>query len=114
MITVLCIDDNATALSIRKRVLEVSGYSVLTAGDAATAMQLFTSMEVGLVLTDHFVQGTTGMELAAEMKRLKPDVPIMILSALCLPEGVIHADLFLSKTETPATVLQKISELVNR
>ncbi len=115
MHTVLCVDDNVTALYVRKRVLESAGYSVLVAEDAKTAMQLFTSTDIGIVLTDYFLQGTTGMELAAEMKRLKPNIPIVILSgAVELPEGVVHADLFLSKTETPLAVLQKVSELLNR
>ncbi len=116
MLTVLCIDDNATALHVRKLVLESAGYSVLTADDAKTAMQLFTSTDVDIVVTDYFLQGTTGLELAAEMKRLKPKIPIVILSgAVEIPEGVLlHADLFLSKTEKPITVLQKISELLGR
>jgi CheY-like chemotaxis protein len=115
MFTLLCTDDNVTALYVRKLVLESAGYSVLTADDAKTAMQIFTDTDVDLVLSDHFLQETTGVELAAEMKRLKPNVPVVILSgAVDPPEGVLHADLFLSKTETPLTVLQKIAELLNR
>lgn len=97
-------------------VLESAGYSILAAEDAKTAMQIFTSMDVDIVLTDYFLHGTTGVELAAEMKRLKPKIPIVILSgAVEIPEGVLlHADLFLSKTENPITVLQKISELLSR
>jgi CheY-like chemotaxis protein len=115
MLTVLCIDDDATALYVRKLVLESAGYFVLTAGDAETAMQLFTSSDVDIVLTDHFLEKTTGMELAGQMKKRKPNVPIVILSgAVELPEGVLHADLFLSKTEAPLTVLQRIAELLNR
>jgi CheY-like chemotaxis protein len=115
MYTVLCIDDDLTALYIRRLVLESAGYFVLYAGDTKTAMEIFTDTDVDLVLSDHFLQETTGMELAAEMKRLKPNVPIVILSgAVDPPEGVLHADLFLSKTETPQTVLQTIAELLNR
>ncbi len=115
MVTVLCVDDNATALRVRKLVLESEGYSVLAAGDAKTAMQLFNSAEVSLVLADYFLQETTGAKLAAEMKRLKPNIPIVILSgAIERPEGVLHADLFLSKAETPETMLQKVAELLNR
>jgi CheY-like chemotaxis protein len=115
MFTVLCIDDNVTALYVRKLVLESAGYSVLAADGAKAAMQIFTDTDVDLVLSDHFLQETTGMELAAEMKRLKPNVPVVILSgAVDRPEGVLHADLFLSKTETPQTVLQTVAELLNR
>jgi CheY-like chemotaxis protein len=114
MSTVLCVDDNAVALYARRLVLESAGYSVLAAGDAKTAMQLFTSTDVGIVLADYFLQETTGMALAAEMKKLKPNVPIVILSgAVELPEDLLHADLFLCKTETPLAMLQKVSELLS-
>lgn len=114
--TVLCVDDNVTALRVRKLVLESAGYSVLATEDAENAIQLFTSTDVGIVLTDYFLQGTTGTELAAEMKRLKPGIPIVILSgAVTPPDGDLYADLFLSKTEAPPQVLlQKVSELLNR
>ena len=113
--TLLCVDDNQTALHVRKMVLETAGYSVLVASDPVTAMELFSKSEVDLVISDHFLQGSTGTELAAEMKRLKPDVPIAIISgALEPPDGMEHADLFICKTDSPPEVLRKISELLNR
>jgi hypothetical protein len=48
------------------------------------------------------------------MKRLKPDVPIAILSALVdAPEGIGFADLFICKADSPPTVLSKIAELLS-
>ena len=81
--TILCIDDNETALNIRKVILEVAGYSVVTASDVELAIQLFTASAVDIVISDHLLEGTTGTELAAEMKRLKPRIPIIIMSGWC-------------------------------
>jgi hypothetical protein len=58
--TILCIDDNETALKVRKMALEVAGYSVLTASDVDLAMQLFTTSDVDIVMSDHLLQGKTG------------------------------------------------------
>jgi len=100
--TILCVDDNETALKFRKLVLELAGYSVLTASDSAAAMQLFNSSTVDMVLSDHLLQGTTGTGLAAEMKRSKPTIPIVIVSGLVeQPEGMEQADLFIWKGEAP-------------
>ncbi len=111
--TLLCVDDNETALHVRKLVLESAGYRVLVASDSATAMEVFSSSAVDIVVSDHFLQDCTGIELAAVMKKLKPFVPIIIISGLVdAPEGIEHADLFISKADSPPEILQKISELL--
>ena len=113
--TILCIDDNETALNIRKVILEVAGYSVVTASDVELAIQLFTASAVDIVISDHLLEGTTGTELAAEMKRVKPTIPIVIMSGLVEePEGIEHADLFIWKGEAPPIWLKKISDLLQQ
>jgi CheY-like chemotaxis protein len=65
------------------------------------------------VLSDHFLQGQTGAEITAEMKQLKPEVPVVILSgAVEEPDGIQHADLFLAKTGTPAELLEALARLL--
>ena len=113
--TLLCVDDNETALNVRKMVLEMAEYSVLTASDSAAAMQLFNSSTVDMVLSDHLLQGTTGTGLAAEMKRSKPTIPIVIVSGLVeQPEGMEHADLFIGKGEAPPIWLKKLADVLQR
>jgi CheY-like chemotaxis protein/two-component sensor histidine kinase len=113
--TLLVVDDNQTALHVRQMVLESAGYTVLVARDSATAIALFSSSAVDMVVSDHFLQDCTGIELAAAMKKLKPEVPIVIISGLVdAPDGIEHADLFISKADSPPQILQKISELLKR
>lgn len=112
--TLLCVDDNQAALHVRKLVLENAGYTVLVASDSVAAMALFSSSVVDMVINDHFLQNSTGTELAAAMKKLKPDIPIVIISGVVdAPEGMEHADLFICKTDSPPEVLRKIAELLN-
>ena len=113
--TILCIDDNEIALKVRRMVLEVAGYSVLTASDVELAMQSFISAAVDMVMSDHLLQGKTGTDLAAEMKRLKPTIPIVIVSGMVEePEGMEHADLFIGKGEPPPIWLKKISDVLQK
>ena len=112
--TLLCVDDNHTALHLRQLVLESAGYAVLVANNSAVAMALFSSSSVDMVVSDHFLQDCTGIELATAMKKLKPDVPIVIISGLVeAPEGMEHADLFICKGDSPPEVLRKISGLLS-
>jgi CheY-like chemotaxis protein len=113
--TILCIDDEAIALIARKMVLEKEGYRVLTARDAGSALDFFSHHEVDLVVTDHLLRGLTGTEIAAEMKRLKPSVPIVVLSGVAeIPKDIGYADLFISKGEEVEIVLAKVAALLDR
>jgi hypothetical protein len=74
--TVLCIDDQALPLLIRKILLVHAGYAVLTAEDGLAGLQLFGSEEVHAVVLHHS-RGEIGCSVvAARMKHLKPETPI--------------------------------------
>ena len=101
----LCIDDADTALRVKKLLLDNAGYEVVTAQSAEDGLELFKQHQVELVIADHFLSAKTGTEIAREMKQLKPEVPILIVSAGAdEPEGIEFADGFLAKCE-PAEVL---------
>jgi PAS domain S-box-containing protein len=111
--TILCIDDEALGLYFRKLILEQQGYQVLTAHSAAEGLDHFKRNQVDLVVTDHLLGRGTGTAMAAEMRRLQPRVPIIILSGTTdLPQGLENADIFLSKTEGPEKLLREIEKLL--
>jgi DNA-binding NtrC family response regulator len=112
---ILLIDDQATPLSCRTLLLQSEGYSVLTASSAEEGLKVFRENHVDLVMSDHLLGSATGTEVAAEMKQIKPDVPVIIYSGVIeIPEGAECADLFLSKTEPVAIMLQQISDVLKR
>jgi two-component system, OmpR family, response regulator CpxR len=112
--TILCIDDEQTALWLRALILEFAGYRVLSATTAEEGLALFRSESVALVITDNLLAGTTGTAAACEMKSLKPEVPILILSgAPERPKEADIADLFLTKGQCePEQLLQHVAKLV--
>jgi response regulator RpfG family c-di-GMP phosphodiesterase len=110
---VLCIDDGEIALRIRQMLLNSAVYLVLAAKSGEIGLELFKKYPIGLVVSDHFLSGKTGTEIAKEMEELKPDVPILILSgAIDRPEGLEFADEFLMKCEPPEVLLHTIALLL--
>jgi PAS domain S-box-containing protein len=112
---ILAVDDESSGLYFRKLILEHAGHTVLSSTGVDEALTLFRSNPVDIVVTDHLLGRQTGHDMAAEMKRTKPDVPIILLSGTSsVPEPLIHADSFLSKTEGPEQLLEIVEELLSR
>ena len=79
--TLLLVDDDSSVLLMQKMLLESAGFRVLTAASGTDALKLFESETVDLVVMDYFMPELNGIETARVMKQLKPDVPILFLSA---------------------------------
>ena len=110
---ILCVDDETTGLTARRLLLSIAGYTVLTATSCNNALKLFGCNHVDLVITDHLLPDSTGAELASEMKRLKPEVPIVLLTGLVdLPPGYGDVDLLLTKGMTPPEFLADVAKLL--
>jgi CheY-like chemotaxis protein len=114
MTLILCIDDETTALVVRKRVLESAGYQVTTARSGEEGIRLFLSEVFDLVIVDYWMPNMKGIAVAREMKRIKPAVPIVIFSALSpLPgETIGVADRWILKDEGPEYLLSAIKSLL--
>lgn len=109
--TILCIDDEALGLQIRKTVLERAGYQVLTAIDGATGLGLFRKQMIDGVVLDYYMPEMDGGAVAETMRRERPEIPIMLLSAyINLPAEVVAlADVTLLKGQGPGELLEKLS-----
>ena len=111
---ILCVDDETAGLSVRQAVLESQGYRVLTANNGRDALKIFSSEAIDLVILDYSMPEMDGQAVAEEMKRLKADVPIVMLSAYVnLPrETVALVDRCLTKGEPTPVLLGTISNLL--
>jgi PAS domain S-box-containing protein len=113
MARILCVDDEPAALRLRAQILEHAGHTIVSATTGDEALKLFQSQQFDLVVSDHVLGRGTGTQLASEFRRLKPDVPILILSGTTeIPHDIGHADAFLSKLEGPRVFLEKVSDLL--
>jgi CheY-like chemotaxis protein len=113
--TILCIDDHWNGLIGRKMLLEKYGYEVLEATGGDEGLKLFLTHSVDAVVLDYQMPGMNGDVLAAKMKRLKSNVPIMLLSAYGpLPKSKLKAvDTFLSKSQPPKVLVSRLQGLLN-
>ena len=112
---ILCIDDNEPGLELRKIVLETAGYSVLLATNGPQGLELFGDHPVAGVVLDYVMPGMNGGQVAAEMRRLKPDVPIILLSGMVSempPDALDVVDLFIAKGEPAVSLTGELKKLV--
>src|SRR5690242_5327594 len=96
------------------RILEQNDYSVLGASSASSALQLVKSKPVDLVITDYNLPGG-GNELGPALKRLMPQLPVVVLSGD--PEAAQaadYADLLLPKPQEPEKLMGEIRRLLQK
>jgi two-component system chemotaxis response regulator CheY len=85
---ILLVDDDQDIRSLTRTFLEHEGYEVFSSGDAERAAQIFRSVpDIDLLVTDLYMPGQSGMELAQELKALKSELPVLMISGGLLDNG---------------------------
>jgi CheY-like chemotaxis protein len=111
---ILCIDDDGAGLEARKELLEISGYEVLSAQSGEQGLRLFVSHPVDAVVLDYKMPRMNGDRVASQMRRVKPDVPILMLSGYSelRRNELTCVDAFLIKGESWSTVVSTLDRLL--
>ncbi|WP_207485202.1 ATP-binding protein [Arenibaculum pallidiluteum] len=77
--TILLVDDDPEARAACGAMLQELGHNVIAARNGIEALARIESGEgVDLVLTDHAMPGMTGIELAARIRSLRPDLGVLV------------------------------------
>lgn len=76
----LCVDDDSSFRQFYKTFLGNHGFDVTVAANGSQALKLFVTHKVDAVLTDCEMPGMSGAELSARLKRLRPELPIVLVS----------------------------------
>ena len=115
-LTLLCIDDEPTVLAVRKMLLEALGYRVLTAESGPQGLQLLQHENVHTVIVDYKMPEMTGSEVAAHIRKVKPAMPIIVLSAYVglSDELLKDVDAYVTKGESPDVLLRTIERVQPR
>jgi two-component system OmpR family response regulator len=79
-VRVLLLDDEPTNLHLRTAILRQHGYECVPAASIEEATELFNNIDIA-VLDYHLGSGQFGTEVATLLRRRRPHVPIIILSA---------------------------------
>jgi two-component system cell cycle sensor histidine kinase/response regulator CckA len=115
---VLVVEDEAQVREVAARFLRRAGYEVLTASDAGTALELLASARsLDLVLTDSAMPGMRGEDLAIEISRVQPGLPVILMSGYADPaqpstSGAVAA--FVQKPFTMPALLAEVRRVIGR
>jgi len=102
---ILLVDDEEDLVFGTERMLKQLGYKVISRTDPLVALQLFSSepAQFDLIITDQAMPHMNGTELARELTRIRPDIPVI----LCTGYDTISS----SDTDDMGEIAEFISEL---
>jgi two-component system, OmpR family, response regulator len=78
---ILHVDDHQDTRLMMAALLQERGYGVLTAGNAAEALQLAADITFDLYILDVRLPDGTGVELCQKLREMRPGIPILYYSA---------------------------------
>ena len=118
--TVLIVEDEEAVCRLAKRVLQMAGYTVLTASSGGEALALLERHDgpVHLMLTDMVMPGMTGRELATQLMNIHPRTKVLFTSGYTNDATLHHGLLgtathFIGKPYTVAQLTRKVREVLN-
>lgn len=113
--TILLVDDEEMIRNLAQQVLEVHGYSVLTADDGQQGIALYLERrdEIDLVILDLTMPHLSGNEVLARIRKLDPDARVIISSGHPLRETP-RASAFLPKPYRADTLIRLVREVLDR
>ncbi|MDD5762744.1 MAG: response regulator, partial [bacterium] len=90
--TILLVDDEASLIDLGTQMLEHLGFTVLTAADGLKAVDLYRERckEIDLVLLDLTMPNMDGARAFDELRRLDPDVRIVLVSGYSLEDVAVR------------------------
>ncbi len=110
---ILSVDDEPGVLYSRQKILEAAGYDVLSASCGEQALTILSSIPVDLVVTDYWMPGINGGEVAEKIKADSPQLPVILVSGFLVEnESLSCVDSCFTKGDSPAALLAKIAQLL--
>jgi DNA-binding response OmpR family regulator len=116
--TVLVVEDEPDIVALLRDFLDVAGFGVLTAGDAAAAVDALAEQPVDCVLLDVMLPGSSGFDLCRQIREAS-DVPLLFLTARGDDSDKLRglglgADDYIVKSATPAEVVARVKAVLRR
>ena len=117
--TILIADDNYGLRSLLSAILAREGYRVVEAVDGVRALRLLAEEDVDAVLMDVHFGAEDGIALGRELRRVRPNLPIALMSgdgavAEAKTRGARLTNVFLTKPFTLESAAATVERLLNR
>jgi len=112
---ILLVEDERFTREALHHLLASDDHTVVEANNGAEAFTLFRTGQFDLVITDYEIPFVKGGELAAQIKRLAPRQPILMITAYPqLPGPGNPVDAVVNKPFAPAHFREVIADLLSR
>ncbi len=114
-LAILAVDDDALVLMNTAAMLQDLGHEVAEATSGRQALELLRERPFDLIITDHAMPHMTGAQLAAEIRAIRPDLPIILATGYAeLPPGVDASLPRLSKPFWQAELAEALRNALHR
>ncbi len=109
-IRVLCVENHPEYMDALRYMLETAGYKVMAATTGDQALRLLTTRQVDGVLLEYDLPDAPGSAVRAQMKRIKPEVPVLLFAGVGsqTPFLLRFFDSYLRNSETPEWALHDL------
>lgn len=91
METILIVDDEKNYLVVLEALLGSEGYEIVTTDSAREAVRSVRESDLDLVITDMKMPGMSGMELLEQCKKIRPGLPVIMMTAYGTIEMAVEA-----------------------
>jgi len=81
-VRVLCVENHVEYLDALRYMLEAAGYEVVSATSGSQGLSMLTKQPIQGVLLEYDLPDATGTAVRAEMKRIKPEVPVLLFAGV--------------------------------
>jgi excisionase family DNA binding protein len=88
---VLVVDDESAVRDLLARTLGLAEYDVDLAPDGRNALERLRIIPYDLLITDLKMPGVDGLSVIREARRLKPDIPVIIITGFSTEASAIEA-----------------------
>ena len=107
---VLCVENHPEYMDALKYMLEAAGYEVMVATTGGQGLRLLTDLHIDGVLLEYDLPDATGSAVRAEMKRIKPDIPVLLFAGIGsqTPFLLRFFDSYLRNSERPEVVFDDL------
>lgn len=114
-VTVLCVENHKEYLDALTYMLETAGYEVVSATTGRQGLSMLTKRTVQGVLLEYDLPDLTGAAVRAEMKRIKPEVPVLLFAGVGsqTPFLLRFFDSYLRNAARPESAFQDLDASVS-
>ena len=115
----LVVDDDARLRSLLQRFLTEAGFRITVAADAMEARAALKAVAFDMLVLDVMMPGETGLELVADLRARRNEVPVLMLTARGAPDERVAgfesgADDYLAKPFDPRELAHRVRTILRR